>query len=309
MSDLTYRDDETTSVSVSSADTELFTYVYQSAADQYESPRPFIHPLRTLGGRLVSVYRPHDHLWHVGIAWSLPHFGADNFWGGPSFRADRGYVQLDNNGSTRHRRTEQIEVTDGVFTFAHDLDWYRLDGTHVVTETRRLTARVEPVRDAWILTFETSMENVSGADIMIGSPTTEGRPDAGYGGLFWRGPRSFTGGTVLGPDGATGETLRGRHAPWMAFTGQHDELEGSSSIVMVDAPTNAQHPPQWFARSEPFGCLGPAPFFSTEVQFGNGETMTNRYAVVIADGEVDHNRAAALAHLGTVALAPPVAAA
>ncbi|MFC0626233.1 DUF6807 domain-containing protein [Kribbella deserti] len=298
MSDLSYRDDETASVSVSSADTELFTYVYQSTANQYESPRPFIHPLRTLGGRLISIYRPHDHLWHVGIAWSLPHFGADNFWGGPSFRADRGYVSLDNNGATRHRRTNEIDVTDGVFGYAHDLDWYRSDGTHVVTEARRLTARVEPGSDAWILTFETSMTNVSGSDIQIGSPTTEGRPDAGYGGLFWRGPRSFTGGTVLGPDGATGETLRGRHAPWMAFTGKHDELEGSSSIVMVDAPSNAQHPPQWFARSEPFGCLGPAPFFSEEVRFGSGEVMTNRYAVVVADGKVDHHRAAALADLG-----------
>lgn len=302
MSDLTYRDDETASVSVALADTELFTYVYQSGAEQYESPRPFVHPLRTLGGRVVSIYRPHDHLWHVGLAWSLPHFGADNFWGGPSFRADRGYVSLDNNGATRHRRTGVVEVTDGVFTFAHDLDWYRFDGTHVVTETRRLTARVEAERDAWILTFETSMENVSGADIMIGSPTTEGRPDAGYGGLFWRGPRSFTGGTVLGPDGATGEALRGRHAPWMAFTGQHDEIDGASSIVMVDAPTNAQHPPQWFARSEPFGCLGPAPFFSAEVRFASGSRMTNRYAVVIADGAAGHDRAAALAELGTATL-------
>ncbi|TWD81715.1 methane monooxygenase PmoA-like [Kribbella amoyensis] len=302
MSDLTYQDDGTSSVSVAAAGTELFTYVYQSGAAQYESPRPYLHPLRTPSGRLVSIYRPHDHYWHVGIAWSLPHFGADNFWGGPSFRNGRGYVQLDNNGSARHRRTDRAEIVEGVFHFGHELEWFRQDGTEVVQESRQLTARLAAEQSAWTLTFETSMRNVSGEDIVIGSPTTEGRPDAGYGGLFWRGPRSFTGGTVLGPDGATGEELRGQRAPWMAFTGKHDEVEGTSSVVMVDAPSNAQHPPQWFARSQPFGCLGPAPFFSEEVTFGRDTTMTNRYAVVIADGAVDLDRAKRLADVGSSAL-------
>ena len=47
------------------------------------------------------------------------------------------------------------------------------------------------------------MRNTSDAAISIGSPTTKGRENAGYGGLFWRGPRSFTGGTVVAP-GASG---------------------------------------------------------------------------------------------------------
>ncbi len=45
--------------------------------------------------------------------------------------------------------------------------------------------------------------------IPIGSPTTRGRENAGYGGLFWRGPRSFTGGSVLAPGVAGGDELRG----------------------------------------------------------------------------------------------------
>ena len=63
-------------------DGELFTYVYAATDPQLESPRPYIHPLRTLDGDLVSIYRPHDHVWHKGITWSLPHFGHENFWGG-----------------------------------------------------------------------------------------------------------------------------------------------------------------------------------------------------------------------------------
>jgi hypothetical protein len=59
MTGLTCEDDGTRSVSVSHAGNELFTYVYQSTAAQVESPRPFVHPIRTLDGRLVSIGRPH----------------------------------------------------------------------------------------------------------------------------------------------------------------------------------------------------------------------------------------------------------
>ncbi|MBB5778859.1 hypothetical protein HD596_005615 [Nonomuraea jabiensis] len=52
----------------------------------------------------MSLFRPHDHVWHKGIAWSLPHVGEHNFWGGPTYVHGRFYVQLDNNGSATHLR-------------------------------------------------------------------------------------------------------------------------------------------------------------------------------------------------------------
>ena len=51
----------------------------------------------------MSLFRPHDHVWHKGIAWSLPHVGEHNFWGGPTYVHGSSYVQLDNNGSAVHR--------------------------------------------------------------------------------------------------------------------------------------------------------------------------------------------------------------
>ena len=72
------------SVTVRDGDTELFHYVYQPGTVQLESPKPYIHPLRTRAGKVVSLFRPHDHVWHKGIAWSLPHVGEENFWGGPT---------------------------------------------------------------------------------------------------------------------------------------------------------------------------------------------------------------------------------
>ncbi|MBI9115960.1 PmoA family protein [Sanguibacter suaedae] len=299
-------------------DVELVRYVYRPTDVQLESPRPYFHPVRTVTGDLVSLFRPHDHVWHKGIAWSLPNVGPHNFWGGPTFVAGEGYVQLDNDGSMVHEdftalvgpgeegsaengAGDRVDVTEA-------LAWVTQAGERVVDESRSFTVGLADEPGSWVLTFTSTLTNVSGADLPIGSPTTNGRENAGYGGLFWRGPRSFTGGTILAPDFAGGEEIRGQRAPWMGFTGTHDETARDSTIVMVDDPENPRGPsspgqdPEWFARNEWFACVCAAPFFSEEIPFAPGETLTFRYAVVVSDGGADPVRGEALAGAGRARL-------
>lgn len=259
---------------------ELFRYVYVPPEPAIESPRPYLHPVRTLAGDEVSIYRPHDHVWHKGIAWSLPHVGPQNFWGGPTFVRDKGYAQLDNNGAQVSRA---LSVSGDTIT--QGLDWLTSDGALWFSESR--TIAVSIVDSVWTVTFRTAMKNVSGKEIRIGSPTTEGRPNAGYGGLMWRGPRSFTGGTVVTPTATGGDELMGTRAPWLAFRGHHDGSGRASTLVFVDAPANPGHPVEWFVRSTPFACVCPAPFFSAEVPVAADETLSLSYGVVIADGDQD----------------------
>jgi Family of unknown function (DUF6807) len=293
-------DDDDTALTVHYGDVELLRYVYRPDDAQLESPRPYVHPLRTLAGDSVTVYRPHDHVWHKGLALSLPNVGDQNFWGGVTWVRDEGYRQLPNNGTMRHVAFDTATVAGEVLVDER-LDWVTEDALPWCTESRRLQVAVEADSDAWVLGFATRFENVSGRTIVMGSPTTEGRPNAGYGGLFWRGPRSFTGGVVHVPAGSGKDELMGVRTDWMGFTGVHDGLVRPSTIVMVDAPDNPGHPTQWFVRSTPFAALCPAPFFDTEAPIEPGAALSLRYAVVIADG--DGSRAATWADAGRTALA------
>ena len=203
-----------TELAVASGDTELARYVFRPPEPQLESPRPYFHPVRTLGGELVTLYRPHDHVWHKGIAWSLPNVERlgdppehENFWGGVTFLRDTGYRQLDNNGAMRHREFRRLDATPDLVHVAHDLDWVSQRGDVWAGEHRSFTVTVH--EGAWVLAFATALTNTSGATLRFGSPTTQGRPNAGYGGLFWRGPRSFSGGTVLAPGTTGGDDLMG----------------------------------------------------------------------------------------------------
>ena len=322
-------DEQADRVRLSSGETVLADYVHRPNDVQLESPRPYLSPIRTLGGEVVSLFRPHDHVWHKGIAWSLPVVGDENFWGGPTFVRGEGYVQLPNNGTQQHRsftradaaaaaRAHVAAADDDAPTtsatgepalFVETLDWITETGETVFDERRTIAAMILDAEtpgaasDAWLLGFVTRMHNVTGRAIPIGSPTTRGRENAGYGGLFWRGPRSFTGGSILAPGVAGGDELRGIRAPWMGFSGRHDGSGTASTVVMIDDPANVQHPPQWFARSEEFACLCPAPFFSEEHSIDAGATLVLRYGVVIADGASDPERAARLAAEGSARLA------
>lgn len=304
---LSYEDDGS-SLTFKAGVRQIASYTYRPTDDQYESPRPYFHPLTTLEGDEVTIYRPWDHVWHKGLSWALPNVGPHNYWGGVTYTREAGYSNLDNNGAMNHEAFSSIEETESSISAAETLLWTAqpaqsgAEGAPLIREQRRFAVQLLPSVGAWALLFETEMSNVSDAEIRIGSPTTEGRDNAGYGGLFWRGPRAFTGGTFRSEVGSGTDELMGTRSPWIAFTGQHDGTCRKSTILFVEDQANLGASNQWFARSSPFACLGSAPFFSEEVPLKEGEPLKYRYAVVIADGEAEGDLAGGLAEAAAAAL-------
>lgn len=250
---------------------ELMRYVYLPNMSSFEGIKPYAHPLRTLAGDVVTGYRPHDHRWHKGLQMTVSHLSGQNFWGGGSYVHERrAYADLPNVGSMRH---EQFTAPG-----RERLSWHTRAGEHWVDEVRELAVR--DVEDAsWALDLSTSMTNVRGEPLRFGSPTTHGRPMAGYSGLFWRGPRSFTGGRVIAEGGQGGPEMMGRAASWLAYTGEHDEVDRASTLLFMAEPGTI-----WFVRTTPFAAVNPSLAFFEEVELPPGETWSHRYRVVVADG-------------------------
>lgn len=108
---------------------------------------------------------------------------------------------------------------------------------------------------------------------------------AGYGGLFWRGPRSFLRGKVLAADGREGPEVMGQSSPWLAFVGRHDGSAASSTVLFLDHPGNPRYPTRWFVRNDPYACVSLSFMFDEEYLLEPGETLRLTYRVVLADGE------------------------
>jgi hypothetical protein len=288
---------------VSVDDTVIASYVYNALAPQWESPKPYFSPIRTLAGDVMTIFRPYDHPWHKGLYLGLPYVGSENLYGGPTYDG-HDYVFLDNNGSMVHEAFDRVELGSSRVIFAERLGWFGHDGRRLADEQRDITINVPDGADqAWFIRFSSRIHNCQEDALVLSSPTVRGRPSAGYGGLMWRGPRSFTGGQILGSGGRSGPEMMGQRAQWLAFVGYQDGKdlsvngvrtepgrdvrqtpEAQSTIVFVDAEESPRQPTQWFVRTEPYAMVGSAPFFDADVVVPKGDSFRLACSVVIADG-------------------------
>ncbi|GAB3973315.1 hypothetical protein GCM10027615_36390 [Plantactinospora veratri] len=200
--------------------------------------RPYLHPVRTLGGVVVTDTLPEDHRWHLGVSVAMQDVSGTNLWGGRTYVRDAGYTWLDDHGRIVHDGwlpdlpTPDADPEGGGAAggngldggpgeggpgdggFAERLRWLDPAGATLLTEERRVGATGLADRtDAWLLDFGYTLTAPADREIVLGSPATNGRPDgAGYGGFFWRvapGPnRAFTA-SAEGRSGSTAVPSRG----------------------------------------------------------------------------------------------------
>ncbi len=263
----------------------LFKYVYESKNPAVESPRPYFHPLRTLAGNEVSLTRPHDHLWHTGLSMCIAQLSGENFWGGATYVRERGYVQLDNNGRIQHTDWQALECDNNKVRCVERLRWITHAEVAWLDEERQIVvSEINPASGYWSLDLTFRLLNIAQQPLVFGSPTTEGRPDAGYGSLFWRGPRSFLHGTILGAGDLEGPDMMGKRSPWLAFCGRHDGNNESSTLVFIDQSANLRYPNKWFVRNDPYACVSFSFMFDEYYTLQPGEAFTLTYRVVLGNG-------------------------
>ncbi|MFD7690735.1 PmoA family protein [Streptomyces sp. NPDC059781] len=245
------------------------------------SPRPYLHPVTTLAGTAVTELSPADHTHHLGVGVAVPDVEGFNFWGGRTYVRDQGPTELDNHGSQRHT-AYQLRDPDG---FVEELRWMAAPGE--LLRERRTVAATELTDTAWALDFTFSLTNVTSAPLSIGSPATNGRPGAAYGGFFWRARKEET-----APDVFTARTegeseAHGRPADWVA-------LAGSTWTLVFAGATEQTRQDPWFVRTAEYPGVGSSLAHTDRLPLPPGETVVRRIVTVVADGRLDRSAAAAL---------------
>ncbi|MFD3500647.1 PmoA family protein [Streptomyces sp. NPDC058678] len=245
------------------------------------SPRPYLHPVTTLAGTAVTELSPADHTHHLGVGVAVPDVEGFNFWGGRTYVRDQGPTELDNHGAQRHTAF-QLRDPDG---FVEELRWVAAGGE--LLRERRTVAASELTDTAWALDFTFSLTNVTADPLSIGSPATNGRPGAAYGGFFWRArkedeaPQVFTA-------GAEGEArIHGARADWIALAG------ATWTLVFAGATERTRRDP-WFVRTAEYPGVGSSLAHEERVPIEPGDTVVRRIVTVVADGRLDRDGAAAL---------------
>jgi hypothetical protein len=261
-------------------------YVWKPDLPTNVSPRPFVHPVRTLAGTEVTELMPADHPHHLGVGVAVADVGGANFWGGRTFVSSRGPVLLANHGAQHH--TSWILRT--TTTLVQALRWRGPDGPDLLHEIRRIA--VLPIGDhAWALDFTFELTNVAPEPLSLASPAVNGRPGAGYGGFFWRARRDAQRIHVLGPDRSGERHLHGRCASWVALTGNN---RSPWTLIFLAARQEAGIDP-WFVRSRDYAAVGSALAWARPLVLAQGAAVRRRIVTVVADGRLRSRQIAGIA--------------
>ncbi|WP_031477341.1 PmoA family protein [Streptomyces bicolor] len=245
------------------------------------SPRPYLHPVTTLAGTAVTELSPADHTHHLGVGVAVPDVEGSNFWGGRTFVRDQGPTELDNHGAQRHTAF-QLRDPDG---FVEELRWVA-SGAELLCE-RRTVAATELTEFAWALDFTFSLTNVTSGPLSIGSPATNGRPGAAYGGFFWRARKEASAPTVFTVEREGEAAIHGTRADWIA-------LAGSTWTLVFAGATDRTRQDPWFVRAEDYPGVGSSLASEERLPIPPGETVVRRIVTVVADGRLPRLEVAAL---------------
>ncbi len=250
--------------------------------------RPYVHPLRTPAGHVLTRNAPDDHPWHHGLWFTIKFVDGDNFW-----------EEMAPYGVLRHDGPPAVEAgEDGRVMVAGALTWTRPDRETVAIVEQRSLAHVPLGDDAYAIDFDTTL--VPGADTVLDRTpfTTWG----GYGGLSLRGSGEWHDTRLLLADGSTHERVIGEPSAWCDITGEVGDSGAEAGIAVFDHPGNQRHPVPFYAstRAATYGegwsnFLNAAFLFHEPLALAAGQPLRVRHRVVVHDGRWDVDRLAAAA--------------
>jgi hypothetical protein len=254
-------------------------------------PKPFLEPLRTVHGYVVTRRWPtagsgagesHDHQHHRGLWIGYGSISGINFW-------ENEYdYKPPNRGTIVLEKIDELRSGGHEGTIKAHFVWKDPGGAPMLREERTTVVRADSdLRIADVDSALTAARDIHFDDTKEGffavrlADTLAGK----------------NGGLLTNSSGANGEkAVWGKRADWVVDSGTVDTPDGKKAVqvVILDHPSNPNHPPRWHARDyglfaiNPFGLKDFAPQ-STEPggrSVAAGETLRFRYRVIVAEGEV-----------------------
>jgi predicted dehydrogenase len=275
----THRERDSVLARAEVAGVEVARYLDGRGTIPTSSPRPVLHPVRTLAGVVLTARHPADHDWHLGISVAIPDVNGTSFWGGGTYVHGQGYVLLDNHG--RIVGGAPAVRDDG---FSQELEWVGHDGSVVLREQRSVRWALLDER-SWKLTFDFTL--TADATATLNSPGSKGRVGGGYGGFAWRFPECDDV-QVFTAEARGEDEVHGRTAPWLAWSADFAAgpgRNGPATAVVAGAQAATAGEP-WFVRVRDYPGIGSALAWDRPVVLQPGDALSRSFTIALADGRL-----------------------
>ena len=264
-----------------------------------ETAKPYLHPLRTAGGKIVTRGYPmvpdvpgetHDHPHHRGLWFTHGDVNGYDFWGNEDSQkgAGKGKGRVVLDGRPKLVSGKKSGAIEAVF------NWTIPSGGVLLRERRRMTFYSDPVLRT--IDFDITLDPQQ--EVRFGD-TKEGtfaiRLAAA---LEEQQPKGIDEpkrtGRMVNAQGKSGEkNVWGKRSEWVDYSGV---LDGEPvGIAIFDHPSNPRHPTYWHARAYGLfaaNIFGVHDFENDPSRDGSltirpGQPLRFRYRVVIHPGDVN----------------------
>jgi hypothetical protein len=259
-----------------SGDRLLGRYEYRDAF------KPYLHPLCTPAGHVVSLAMPHDHKHHKGVMYALC-TAEVNYWEESPTRPD------ELVGVQQHETFGAVVASGPEIGFSQILRWSATGGRAVdFHEIRHVYCRRSEKGDAYAWRWETQLKAARSLRL-VQSPWSRELPDGrkiNYHGLGVRFRREFgvTGGSVLEVDGRSvgfGEAM-GMRPRVVRLTGCLDGFHPvRRAYVQLTQPARPHH--ALFPLETPFAFLAVGPSNEAVVTLEAGTAINERFVLQVGD--------------------------
>jgi Methane oxygenase PmoA len=242
----------------------LWRYVYGGR------PKPYFHPVCTPAGHCLTLFEPHDHIWHRGLWYTIKFINGENFW-----------EEREPYGTQRTAVPPSVEhAADGRIVLGSQLAWVRPDGGSAVFHEQRRISYAPLDERSYALDFETALTAQADLELDRTVFTTWG----GYGGLILRGTRNWQETRLLFPDGSTSDRPTGIPAAWCDLSGKIDGgFEQTGGAAIFDHPDNPRYPTPWYGATGAGHYFNAAFLFHEPMNVAKDETLAFRYRVLVHD--------------------------
>ncbi len=243
-------------------------------------PRPFVHPVTTPAGHVLSRDAPEDHWWHHALWFTVKYVNGENFW-----------EEFDEFGLLVQAEPPELRTDDDGRVHARsDISWQRPGGAQVAVQ--EVCDLVVSTSDD-TTTCDWDVRLVPALDTVFDRTpfTTWG----GYGGLTLRGRGDWHDTELRLPDGDARPRVLGDRAEWLALEGPLATKSGNDAevgIALFDHPDNPTFPTPWYAstKADTYGDEGWSNFANAAflwegpVEVAAGDTLRLRHRVLTHDG-------------------------
>jgi hypothetical protein len=252
-----------------------------------EAPKPYLHPLRTASGKIISRHFPmakvegetRDHPHHRGLWYTHGDVNGFDFW-----MNEKDYKNQERRGIIALKKIGEIKDGKKEGRIRSTFEWQTPKGEPLLTEDRLMVFHSDP--KLRIIDFDvtfTAIQKVKFGDTKEGFFAIRLRDEL---------TENKGTGTMVNAEGKKKmREVWGSRSPWVDYSGT---LEGEKlGVAIFDHPSNPKHPTYWHSRDYGLfaaNAFGEHDFLRDKTKDGSltiepQQALRFRYRVVIHPGD------------------------